>query len=493
MDAQLHISTDEEVISPVCDFTHSWCTNCGLGTKEAKHFTIAVSELISDIILFAYPHDGQAYFDLTFRHTLSNIEIIVSEVGEPFDPDRHRYNPQEAQQSGKFEGAGFRLIRRFCDEFLFINKGKEGKEFRLSKKIEVHDIDELIELSRSRKPEEPEEIEKEKAQKISYNINQITPADAEDIAKLIYRTYEYSYTKEDLYFPKKIEKTLLGKEKLGVITRSEEGEAIGYFAVLKKKDSNIAEVGEAVVSPEFRRRGIMSGMMELLIKTAREQQLDALFGKAVTLHPVSQRVNHKYDFVSTALMLAETRNVVFKGFDEQYPQPVSVVIDFLPLSKRTKRDVYLPVNYADILLETYNELEIPVSKDQDTDPKMAEKSDVQLVINYSDATSLITVNKYGPDFRSVLADMLDSLQKQEDPNAIYLDLPLENSATPEQYNLIESLGFIYCGLVPMFHHESDYLRLQKIYTPLDLDLVGLYSDFGNKIKSIIADEYREHT
>lgn len=493
MDAQLHISTDEEVISPVCDFTYSWCINCGLGDTEARRFTIAVSELISDIILFAYPRDGQAYFDLTFRHTLSNIEIIVSEVGEPFDPDRHRYNPEEAQESGKFEGAGFRLIRRFCDEFLFINKGKEGKEFRLSKKIEVHDIDELIELSRSRKPKEPEATEKEKAKKISYNITQITPDDAEDIAKLIYRTYEYSYSKEDLYYPKKIEKTLTGKEKLGVITRSEEGEAIGYFAVLKKKDSNIAEVGEAVVSPDFRRQGIMSGMMELLIKTAREQKLDGLFGKAVTLHPVSQRVNHKYDFVSTALMLAETSNVVFKGFDEQYPQPVSVVIDFLPLLKRTERKVYLPVNYADILMETYNELEIPVSKGHDTDPRMAEKSDVQLIINYSESTSLIIVNKYGPDFRSMLSEMLDSLEKQEDPNAIYLDLPLENSATPEQYSLVESLGFIYCGLVPMFHHESDYLRLQKICIPLELDLVDIYSDFGKKIKSIITDEYHQNT
>jgi len=493
MDAQLHISTDEEVISPVCDFTYSWCTNCGLGNKEAKRLTIAVSELISDIILFAYPHDGEGSFDLTFRHTLSDIEIIVSEVGEPFDPDRHRYNPQKAREAGMFEGAGFRLIRRFCDDFLFINKGKEGKEFRLSKKIEVHDIDELIELSRSRKPQEPEPASKEETQEISYTINRISPDDAEDIAKLIYRTYEYSYSKEDLYYPKKIEKTLSSKEKLGVITRTQDGEAIGYFAVLQKKDSNIAEVGEAVVSPNFRRRGIMTGMMELLIKTAREQQLDGLFGKAVTLHPVSQRVNDKFDFVATALMLAETNNVTYKGFDEEYPQPVSVVVDFLPLLQAVKREVYLPKNYADILMETYHKLGIPVARGGETDPRMAEKSDAQLSINYSDSTALIVVNKYGSDFRSMLSEMLDSLQKQEDPNAIYLDLPLENSATPEQYTLIESLGFIYCGLVPMFHHESDYLRLQKICTPLDLDLVDIYSDFGKKIKSIIADEYREHT
>jgi anti-sigma regulatory factor (Ser/Thr protein kinase)/N-acetylglutamate synthase-like GNAT family acetyltransferase len=489
MDIQLHLSTDEQVLNPICEFTYSWCINSGLSAKEAQRFTVAVSELVSDIILFAYPHESKAYFDLTFKNTLSNVEVIVSEVGEPFDPDRHSYNPEKARTEGEFEGAGLRLIRRFCDEFLFINKGKEGKEFRLSKQVGVHDLDELMELSRSKKPEEPATTKAED-EHIEYGITQIEPADAEDIAKLIYRTYEYSYSKEDLYYPKKIEKTLLGKEKLGVITRkTNDGEAIGYFAVLKKDDSNIAEVGEAVVSPDYRRRGVMSGMMEELIKTARDKKIDGLYGKAVTLHPVSQRVNHKYDFVTTALMLAESNNVVFKGFDEQYPQPVSVVIDFLPLAMPKSKEVYLPAKYSEILMQTYNELEIPVDKGHDPAPEMAEQSDVQLVINYSDSTSLIIVNKYGPDFRSVLSDMLNSLEKQEEPNAIYLDLPLENSATPEQFSLIESLGFIYCGLAPMFHHEADFLRLQKMYTSLDLELVEIYSDFGKKIKALIADEY----
>lgn len=489
MDVQLNISTDEQAIGPVCDFTYSWCISCGLSEEEATRFTVAVSELISDIILFAYPLDGHGHYDLTFRNTLSNIELIVSEIGEPFDPDRHRYNAEEAIKNGNFEGAGLRLIRRFTDEFLFINKGKEGKEFRLSKNMDIHDIDELIEWSRSRRPEEPDQQDSIEQQTKQFQITQIRPADAEDIAKLIYRTYEYTYTKEDLYFPKKIEKTLLGKEKLGVIARNEEGEAVGYFAVIKKEDSNIAEVGEAVVSPIYRRLGVMSKMMEQLIITARNQKLDGLFGKAVTIHPVSQRVNHKYDFVTTALMLAETNKVVFKGFDEQYPQPVSVVIDILPLHIPNKRTVYFPAEYADILLATYNELQIPVATQKPPTHKMADKSDIQLSINYSDATALIVVHKYGPDFRTVLSDMLDSLQKQEDLNAIYIDLPLGNSATPEHLSILKGWNFIYCGLAPMFHQEEDYLRLQKINIPLDLELVDVFSDFGKRIKSLIADEY----
>ncbi|MDZ7660024.1 GNAT family N-acetyltransferase [Fodinibius sp.] len=489
MDLQIHIPADEQAINPVCNFAYSWCLNCGLSEQEASKFTTAVSELVTDIILFAFPQSENKFVDLTFRQTLSDIELIASEAGEPFDPDKHRYNPENALNNGDFEGAGLRIIRRFTDDFLFINKGKEGKEFRLRKEVNIHDIDELIELSRSLKPKEPEK----EPTKVSYSISQITPADAEDIAKLIYRTYEYSYTKEDLYFPKKIEKTLTGKEKLGVITRSDEGEALGYFAILPKEDSNIAEVGEAVVSPDYRKQGIMSNMMEQLIKVGREHNLEALYGKAVTIHPVSQRVNQKFGFTSTGLMLLETNNVVFKGFDEEYPQPVSVVIDVLPLQENDPKDVYLPAKYHQILTETYQRLGISITPKKSNGYKLAEKSDADLEINYSDSTSDIIVNKYGPDFKSVLREMLNSLLEQENPNAIYLDLPLENEATPLQLKELEGLGFIYCGLAPYFHQDADYLRLQKICTSFDFDLVDVHSDFGQQIKSFITNEYSKNS
>ncbi len=456
MDAKFQISSDEQIIGPVCDFTYSWSLNCGASPEEAKRFTIAVSELITDIILFAYPQGGKATVDLSYRNSLSNIELVVTETGEPFDPDRHRYDANKALSEGDFEGAGLRLIRRFCDEFLFINKGKEGKEFRLSNKIPVREIDERLEQSRSEKPYEPDADKTVKPQLTgsSFTYNQISPSDAEDIAKLIYRTYGYTYTKEDLYYPKKIEKTLLGKEKLGVITRDDEGLAVGYFAVLKKEDSNLGEVGEAVVSPAYRKRGIMSHMMKHLIDISRKNELSGVFGKAVTLHPVSQKVNHKFDFQTTALMLAETSNVKFKGFDEDYPQPVSITIDFLPLISPASKNVYLPEKYLDIILETYQKLGLPVTPKQPSSYKMAERSDIQLEISYSNATALLVVKKYGPDFRSVLKDMLDSMKKQEQLNAIYLDLPVENSATPNQFKQIEDLGFFIAGWCPCFTQSA---------------------------------------
>lgn len=495
MDAQFHLKTDEQIIDPVCDFTYSWCLNSGLKDDSAVRFTVAVSELITNIILFAFPHESKAYVDLEFRHNNQSVELIVREVGEPFDPDRHRYNSREALSSGNFEGAGSLLMDEFSDEFLFINKGKEGKEFRLSKKIDGRSrpIDELLEQVAWKQPRLPQEPERGMTpRQLKYSVQQIQPADAEDISKVIYRTYNYSYTKEDMYYPKRIEQAVLGKERLGVIARNDQGEPIGYFAVFKTEDSNIAEVGEAVVSPDFRRQGVMSRMMQQLIEIAQKRKLSALFGKAVTIHTASQKVNARFGFKTIALMLAETTDVVYKGFDEEYPQPVSVVLDYLPIQLPDFKKIYLPNRYKDLILETCSWLGMKVEDVEPGRHTLAKKSEIDLSIDYVRLTAQIRVVQYGQDFQSVLSEMTQSLQQQK-LNAVYLDLPLENPSTPDQFREMDSLGYIYCGLAPLFYRNMIFLRLQKVFVSLDLTLIDLFTESGKKIKSVIGDEYYRHS
>src|SRR5699024_465072 len=114
-------------------------------------------------------------------------------------------------------------------------------------------------------------------------------------------------------------------------------------------------------------------------------------------------------------------------------------------------------------------------------------SDIRLDMDYIRSTAQITVHKYGRDFRSVLTEMVRSLEKRN-LNAVYLDLPLQNPSTPGQFLELDRLGFIYSGLAPQFYRDTDFLRLQKIYVSLDLSLVEVYSEFGNRIKSLINGE-----
>mgnify|MGYP006422759625 CR=1 FL=1 len=75
------------------------------------------------------------------------------------------------------------------------------------------------------------------------------------------------------------------------------------FAVLQPYDADIGGVGEAVVDAGHRRRGLMKRMLEMLIREARAHGLSAVFGEAVTVHDISQRVNQHFQTESTALLL----------------------------------------------------------------------------------------------------------------------------------------------------------------------------------------------
>lgn len=312
MDALLTLDARSDLIESICDFTHKWGLNAGLSAEQALEFTLAVDELVSNIVLFAFP-DQVGQFHLRFKRDLSTVEVIITELGEPFDPDRHPYSASSALHDDNFDGAGLVLMQAMADHFSFINKGKEGKEFRISKEIRDPHIKEL-----------EQELEMEPAPSVTsastaYHVQSISPADAEDISRLIYRTYGYTYLKEELYFPKKIERAIQREEKLGVIVRTDEGEGVGYFAIIRIPDSDVATVAEAVVSPPHRQKGIMTRMMEALIDIANENGILGLYGHAVTPHPISQRVNAKFGFKSTALMLAESPVVTYKKLRESYP------------------------------------------------------------------------------------------------------------------------------------------------------------------------------
>jgi len=228
-----------------------------------------------------------------------------------------------------------------------------------------------------------------------------------------------------------------------------------------------------------------------LIEIAKSKQITAIFGEAVTIHAVSQKVNHKFGYKTTAIQLASSVNVKYKGFDEEYPQPVSIALDFLLVIPTPMRSVYLPEKYREILLETYDELGMKIEAKESETYHLADFSDIDIEINYSSSASLIIVNRYGKDFFTVLADMVNSLE-QKHPKTLFLDLPLSSKATPGQFSSITSMGFIYCGLLPQFHRNSDYLRLQKVYAQLDFKIIEIYSDFGKKLKSFIANEYHHH-
>ncbi len=483
MDQTLHLPNHVDIIGPTTDYAYKWGLNAGLSDQKALRLALAVDELVTDVVRFAFPGEDNT-FEITFRADLSTAEVIVHERGEPFDPSRYTYDPQRAIEEDNFDGAGFALIRHCVDDFAFLNRGREGKEFRLVQLIESEHVADLHPTEQPDPDADREDVD--------YTLSAVRPRDAEDIAKLIYRTYDYTYAKEDLYYPERIERALEQGEKFGVLVRSESGRAVGYFAILQSSDSEIGEVGEAVVDVNHRRRGLMKRMLRSLIEQANERGLSGVFGEAVTVHDISQRVNHHFGMMSTAMLLGLFPPERFREFSDEETQPITIVIDFRPLEPYETVTAYLPSPYADLLRQIYealdvDTLQVPPPAEATPREQLPEATEMDARIRYTYNHVVFVVQTAGQDLAEQVQQALADLE-DENMSVACVDLPLDDPSTPAATELLREEGFVFAGLMPRFHQDRDYLRLQLPLVSLDPDAIKTYSDLATTLKSHILDE-----
>ena len=478
MDIKLKLSNQANIISAASAFSYKWSLNSGLEHVKALKLSIAVSEIVTDIVRFAFGK-RLGEFEMSFNLQDKHIEIIIHELGEPFDPERHKYDPVKALKTGNFDGAGFELVRNLLDDFIFLNKGKEGIEFRL-----------LQEMSHDHVPQIPkiDFSDKKKAKIPKYKVYRAYPEDAEDVSKLIYRTYGHTYYKDAMYYPKKIELSLVHKEKFAVVARTQDNEAVGYFAVVFSTDSNVGEVGEAVVALDHRRKGIMKLMLKKLIDISREKGLLGLFGEANAAHTFSQKANARFGFVTTAINLAMSPPFETAGLDpETKNQPVSSVFEYVPLQTRAIEYGYIPREYKLIFKAIYKTLGISIKDKRLPKDIYRYKSDLNIKINYAGKYAIVVVKEYGPYILDYINQTLEDLEENK-LNTVYLDLPIHLPATKVIVKDLRKMGFVFGGLMPRFHKELDYFRMQLIKCPINFDLIKTYSNMAYRIKGIILNE-----
>lgn len=488
MEAHLLLEAKLEMIGSVTDFTYKWCVNMGLDQQSASRMSLSLDEILTNIVLYAFKGE-KGYVEIWYQYSPSEIELIIQEKGEPFDPGKYFYDPEKAIADNDFKGASLKTVRQMADDFLFLNRGKDGKEYRLIKKFRFPHI---LDIVPSDYDFNGEDEHAESGSEQNFLVTPVTSEDAEDIAKLIYRSYSYSYPKEDLYFPQRIETAIRNEYKYGTIVRTESGRPVGYFAVVKSTDSMIGEVTEAVVSPAFRNRGMMKKMMLNLIEMSRQRGLSGLFGMALTNHIFSQKVNSKYGFKSAALVISKTGKRIFKGMEKSHLDMVSVVLDFLPLKKQWMRPPVVPEAYDELLSEIYAQFDDlhPVLSDYEPEISRMKKTDMGLSINYESQSALITVKTYGATFEGSCTRMLKSIQEIT-INSLYIDLPMDDGYIDSAIPWLKKNGFILSGLMPFFHQEQDHLRMQKISNKVNFRDIQTFTEIAGKLKMVIQNEYNE--
>jgi GNAT superfamily N-acetyltransferase len=364
-----------------------------------------------------------------------------------------------------------------------VNLGADGKRISLHKRVshavdtgpEAHDFG----ASGSR-AEAGDDIRERLA------ILDAGAKDAERISQLLYANYHLSYGHPDFYRPRWVAERL----EAGLLYSSLaalDGEVIGHHALMLDDDGGSAESGAAVVHPAYRGLGIFTVLANHSTERAEALGLEALWGRAVTVHPFSQRAALARGYRETGVMLGSVpARMEMAGIDGAEPGRRTASILSYRMLRNRPRGVTLPARYAGGLRAAYANVGLEIAAAEAAAPGDAA---VTADEEASRGTAVLTVSAW--DEAAFVHELRHALAHHVD--AVYADLDLvSGAASDEAVGFLNGVGFFYAGLVLCGRENRDYLRLQFLNADdVELERIVCDSEFSQTVlATVLADRAR---
>ncbi|MGA0705948.1 MAG: ATP-binding protein [Steroidobacteraceae bacterium] len=397
--------------------------------------------------------------------------------------------PADSATEDDPESVGQRLIRAIADRAEWQPLGRGGNRLKLSFDRPVLDI--VATDGHSALPQFNEQAPLAPEQE--YVIRRASePGDWPRIARVMYRTYGFSYPVDDFYVPERIRELNQGGYVMSVVATTLGGEVVGHYALDVKSfgklgDGSCAtgELGKAVVDPSHRGRSLMERMRSFTEQQAAEEGLLAVFSQPTMAHPYSQKANEKLGARACAVSLAMVGvNMELKSIDKAGGDRTSVLLYLQPLTKPALRKVHLPERHREMLARTYQGCEIEVQPLAPAPPPP--ESELSVIFVGMADFGLIEVSRCGEDISHRLRAARDELVRRSGTRVIYLDLCLEDPNTDLACEVAGWLGFFYAGLAPLFSRGRDVLRLQYVDVPLEVGSLAVAGPFAKEIVDYAA-------
>jgi anti-sigma regulatory factor (Ser/Thr protein kinase)/RimJ/RimL family protein N-acetyltransferase len=491
----LTIPNDMSYLPIVGAYVRAAATQLGFDDAAIGDIRLAVDEACAHVIETAFEPGEEQNLTISCQRYPSGLRVTIADKGMPFDPHSIAEYDARGGLDQDLSGLPFYLMQQAMDEVRFVNKGWEGKELQLTKYLEVPGVESYFTEEELR----PYDSAPEPAPPGGYMVRLMEPDDAVEIARCIYKTYGYTYPGESIYFPDRVVTMNQSGEMISALAVTEAGEVIGHCSLTGELRDRVMEIGQAVVVPAHRGRGVIKDLIDLLMEEARQRGLAGLFAHAVTIHPFSQRVMFKYGFRESAILLGYAhRHVQMKEFaDQELPQRETVIYGYQSLDEESRHPVFPPVHHQSIIARIYQNLGLERKRVFSANPRLRSESggqpseiprfDLTTRMVSAFGSGLIEVASYGPGIEQEIKNKLRGLCR-EGIAVVYLNLPIRDPQTAVRCQRFEELGFFFSGIQPR-PDGKDLLCLQTLSGPgIDYDLVQIYSDFGKELLGYVREQ-----
>ncbi len=446
----------------------------GFDAIKRDEVLAAVRELVENAVKHAYPEGEIGIIDVEIRFLPHGLNIEVHDMGLPMDFERIY----------KTTSGGLKRVEEYVDELTFTNHGQKGKSFAIFKSHESTEVfDDTMQPYSDLEDNSPASLKPS-----SIAIRDFQAGDEEAISRLIYSNYTYSYYKSLFYYPKKIKELNEKGEIFSIVAEDANAGVVGHFALVKLAEANCAEIGVAVVHPDFKGRGIMNAMLERVLEKANEVRLDAIFGEAVMLHPFSQRANLSHGFGESALMLGIVPNTISLRDKNALhtDKRTAVLVAYKILQEKRKNAIFIPKKYDTLVRRIYKNNNLEIEKAKPTGNKQQK---VTYELSHYTNTATLVIDRLDEHIRSTIKHYLMLLYKKH-VDMIFADINLMRcEQIDEVVKKLQKEGFVFAGVLFYRRNEDDYLRLQLVNSDnVETKNIVCYSDFCHELIETINKE-----
>ncbi|MBU0495214.1 MAG: GNAT family N-acetyltransferase [Chloroflexi bacterium] len=488
---ELTLPNDKRVLPVALAHVRELAKLAELPPKETQGLVLAADEACANVIEHAFDPGESGTFVVGGEASPTALTLTIRDQGLPFDPSvapTYTLPTGTDAASVNTQGLGLYLIHQMVDEVHWINHGREGKELRLVKYRPQQDVTAQV-LAAELAPFRDDEL---LAPPQEYAIRRMRPEEAVWVARCIYRAYGYTYFNEDLYYPDRIvHQNEIGTlvSAVAVAQGSDQPELVGHCAVERPDLGRVAELGQAVVVPAHRKRGLLERMTAFLEEEGRKLGMVGFFADAVTSHVYSQRAIERLGFLVCGISLGVLpRSVSFKKIStEPLSQRETCILYFRHLAPPASVAIYAPAHHRAMIEQIYANLAAPV---EFLEPGAAEGPARMAVSSQKSlGTGTIRVQHVGIDAAAEIRQMRRDLCEIAGAEAVYLELPLAQAGTPELCQMAEEDGFFFSSIGPSFASDGDILRLQYLNAPLDPSQIQVADPFGRQVLAYATDEW----
>ena len=134
MKRELIFKNEEQELTRVTEFMETVCDELQLNMHLAMKLQVAIEEMVTNVIFYAYPQGTSANITLTAENDGKELTFVLSDTGKPFDPtakeDPELSIPADERTPG---GLGIFITKKLMDGLSYEYRG--GKNIlRLVKK-----------------------------------------------------------------------------------------------------------------------------------------------------------------------------------------------------------------------------------------------------------------------------------------------------------------------------------------------------------------------